>query len=424
MNQAALAQDPDTPPSKLWSLIGGSPSFLALPERVSGCSLRLLSVGPNKASVLRDLCDLMLLGLREVQALADSTPSLIAEDLDLPTALQHWRSLCSLGARIELIAPELSFNDELCPLVAQNPRAPAELLWYLALHPSAPTQQALIQNPAVPIELLCILAPAYPESFLQNPLLPLLQLEDPCLNQFPEEFLLSISMHPAVVLALLPAVMRSEDCKIVAFSELDSFPEIVVETLARDSSALVRAEVARYSRAPQLLEALSTDQDERVREALASNINVPPALLLALLYDPDPTVRETARESHSRGYIFDTILSDPKSATESIELVAERLYTTRDPEQSGIVCLVEPESWPARCQLLAQHPNTKTERLEELWHHGGTDAWMGLAKNPNTPEYILEVMAYSQDASLLDALLDNPAAPVSLIIKRIEQGQS
>ncbi len=73
-------------------------------------------------------------------------------------------------------------------------------------------------------------------------------------------------------------------------------PLEVLEVLASDASASVRAAVADKRKLSQaLFQLLSSDVDEVVRQRIAYNKKVPPNLLDRLAEDPSPLVREAAR---------------------------------------------------------------------------------------------------------------------------------
>jgi hypothetical protein len=82
-------------------------------------------------------------------------------------------------------------SPELARRVAQNPNAPSELLQKLSQHSDRFTRQNVTANPNTPIEILLELAASFPEVFLENPILPLLQLEKP-------DFLQTLSTDTAI----------------------------------------------------------------------------------------------------------------------------------------------------------------------------------------------------------------------------------
>src|SRR5436190_20252881 len=73
-------------------------------------------------------------------------------------------------------------------------------------------------------------------------------------------------------------------------------PLQILEALAGDASAEIRADVARKRKlSPALFEQLARDPDSSVRHAVAFNAKTPPALLELLADDASDAVAETAR---------------------------------------------------------------------------------------------------------------------------------
>jgi hypothetical protein len=147
----------------------------------------------------------VLLGPGESDIKAD--PALLSEALAPDTPAHRLESLAELGY--------LSVRR----LIAARPDAPSSALIRLSESFDEETLQALSKNPQLPVASAPILAGLFPEDFLQNPLLPLLLLEDPSLGcfssevlcrlvrcaSFPSEILFALAEHPSeyVRLAIL-----------------------------------------------------------------------------------------------------------------------------------------------------------------------------------------------------------------------------
>jgi predicted component of type VI protein secretion system len=78
-------------------------------------------------------------------------------------------------------------------LVAANPASPGGLLEALSCCPDLLTQRAVARNPNTPRDTLFRLSVHHPEDFLDNPVFPLLLLEDPQLGQLPAPVLSAIA---------------------------------------------------------------------------------------------------------------------------------------------------------------------------------------------------------------------------------------
>jgi HEAT repeat protein len=72
-------------------------------------------------------------------------------------------------------------------------------------------------------------------------------------------------------------------------------PRAILEILARDSDALVRAEVASKRAAAPLLDLLAKDESAMVRSSVACNAKATPAVLEGLTNDTEPVVANAAR---------------------------------------------------------------------------------------------------------------------------------
>ncbi|BAY13823.1 hypothetical protein [Calothrix sp. NIES-2098] len=70
-------------------------------------------------------------------------------------------------------------NNELAIAAAKDIHTTPELLTELAGHEDLQVRQAVAGNPNAPIDVLFQLAGEFPQEFLENPILPLLQLENP-----------------------------------------------------------------------------------------------------------------------------------------------------------------------------------------------------------------------------------------------------
>ncbi len=74
---------------------------------------------------------------------------------------------------------ELAQHMSLHPLLAANPATPTTLLQQLANTSDSLVRRAVALNPNTPVPVLCDLAAEFPEEFLHNPLLPVLNMTQP-----------------------------------------------------------------------------------------------------------------------------------------------------------------------------------------------------------------------------------------------------
>jgi hypothetical protein len=138
--------------------------------------------------------------------------------------------------------------------VAKNPSARPAILTLLATHSDEGVASAVAQNPNTPIESLLYLAPKHPQAFQDNPLLPLLLLEDPGLFK---------RFSVGVVLSLLKAPYP--------------YPALL-EYAANLTDSACRKVAAMKLKDPALLKHLLSDSDKEIATAAMQNAALPEAL--------------------------------------------------------------------------------------------------------------------------------------------------
>lgn len=74
---------------------------------------------------------------------------------------------------------ELAYDVALQPLVAANPSTPSIVLARLGEARQISVRRAVVQNPNAPLHTLGQLAGEFPEEFLRNPVIPILNLARP-----------------------------------------------------------------------------------------------------------------------------------------------------------------------------------------------------------------------------------------------------
>ena len=123
----------------------------------------------------------------------------------------------------ERLAVLAAQDEALALLVAQNPAAPAALLARLAAHANEGVVRGVAQNPNTPLPELLRLAPKHPQAFQDNPLLPLLLLEDPNLfGRFDDNALLALlgAPDPSPPLLEFALTHRQLSCRKLAAAKL------------------------------------------------------------------------------------------------------------------------------------------------------------------------------------------------------------
>jgi hypothetical protein len=138
--------------------------------------------------------------------------------------------------------------------VAKNPSAPPPILTLLAAHADEGVASAVAQNPNTPIESLLHLAPKHPQAFQDNPLFPLLLLEDPGLfKRFSAHVMLSLLKAPYPYPALVEYAANLTDlaCRKVAATKLKD--PALLKHLLSDSEKGVAIAVMHNAALPEAL---------------------------------------------------------------------------------------------------------------------------------------------------------------------------
>jgi hypothetical protein len=197
--------------------------------------------------------------------------------------------------------------------LARDPSCSAGELLQLSRSQDSAVLRALAQNPSTPLSVLLRLGGGFPDEFLQNPVLPLLLLEDPLFLQRVE--LENWSAHRFLLHPALPQVFFEDLCrcylskinkKLNALYFLSNeersllhdkrFPWLpLYEYISGngDRCGVLRQLLFKRSERPaQELEALrGSDAPMQVRLALTMAKNTTAEMLSGLLCDRDQTVR-------------------------------------------------------------------------------------------------------------------------------------
>jgi hypothetical protein len=177
-----------------------------------------------------------------------------------------------------------------------------------------------------------------------------------------------------------------------------SISQNLLKKLATDDDWRVRQAVAANPKTPALtLKKLATDFDRDVRQAVAANPSTPSPILAALLSDSHEEVTEAAR-------------TNPATSPEVLVLL--RRLEDKDPSLHHL------ESLPVWMQSrVAAHPNASAALLETLAKSDNSAVRMAVAKNPNTPLRLLENLLEDPDTDVQVATLERPHLPEALLQK-------
>jgi hypothetical protein len=277
--------------------------------------------------------------------------------------------------------------------VAADPSAPAALLERLAQSKDNQILRVLAQNPNTPTNILFRLAKKYPLDVLQNPVIPLLFLENP---------------------SVLRAEIDGEAAK--SFLSLPGCPEEFFSIIASHKDAAVRAAAASHKKTPRnILLQLKDDDACMVSFALVHNPNTPAEVIGGFLTSANPSIRDYAAKHPNApqdrlaflrrvGVFFELEqyvygvplqLKDPQPLNEEeLRQLREESDFTRD--------------------LLAIHPSTPLSVLLELAQDKVQHVRVAVASNPRITEELINLLDV-KEYSIQLALCQNPVTPLSVL---------
>ena len=210
-----------------------------------------------------------------------------------------------------------------------------------------------------------------------------------------------------------------KDISLASYKVREPIPYRILKRLSRDESPIVRAAVAySYLATREILNVLATDHEEIVRKAVACNPLTPPSSLDTLSSDESLVVLEGLATNTS---------APLKALTRISEIDSHKLKKNLagNPAASPEILwklLNEAENnwdgWAIR-EMIATNQNAPQDLLLELARLHVGKVWINLAKNPNTPQEAIVMIAERTagtigcEPSWPGALLSNPLLPLS-----------
>ena len=182
--------------------------------------------------------------------------------------------------------------------VATNPNASPELLQELAKHRDKKIRQNVAANPNTPTQVLIKLGETFPEKVLENPVFPLLLLENPnFLEEMPQETLLELLKCPTVPESFLEwAISQKNHPYQQAVAKNPSTPPAILELMADIGATWILIEIAANPNTPEsVLNKLASKKDKKdtpIRQAIAKNPKIPDALVEKLARDRDAGINK------------------------------------------------------------------------------------------------------------------------------------
>lgn len=183
---------------------------------------------------------------------------------------------------------------------AQNPATTADVLRRLAGCEEPSIRRAVAKNPNTPVDAALQLAEDAPESFIENPAVSLLVLEDPaflqCLSEKALRGVLNVEETPP---AWLRWAASHEDAQMRRLTARHAHtPLEVLKRLADDETPAVRAAAAGNDGLPvEEAAVLFGDPCPEVRAQVAARPAIPYSFLRSLARDPAPKVRRRVAQN-------------------------------------------------------------------------------------------------------------------------------
>jgi hypothetical protein len=348
--------------------------------------------------------------------------------------------------------------------LAKDPSTPALILAKLAK--KKPKLAALVaKNPNITKAALFQLGAKHPKEFLQNPMVPLLVLEDPPFwGGLPSGLLLSLLRTPNAPIEKISEALVSKRKFLSLSTKLElafaSHPKTSVDfliQLAGSFDAKVQARAARNPKLPQTLAKIAgakqhlvgrkqylmtrdpplldhdivtltneeiefaIQQGEWFCRTLAQLANTPAHILQKLLHNESYTVTihaaensntpiEALRELLTSTHFFGAIALNHASDQEMISFVWDNLDLWTQTRQDHDIR-----------EALAQNPNTPTDIVLELLDENlGFDSrhlrvLHALAENPTLPPEVLQEI-YEHAPAIQDKVIENANCPERLLL--------
>ncbi|MEH1951883.1 MAG: hypothetical protein V7K77_33765 [Nostoc sp.] len=268
--------------------------------------------------------------------------------------------------------PPLTKNVTQAQLVAAEPSTDPELLRELALSTDQQTRQSVAGNPNTPVDVLLRLGAEFPSQLLDNPVFPLLLLEN-------------LNLVAEIPLPTLRSILKQENVPVY------------------------------------ILERVADQADLEVQLGLVKNVQTPKGVLNRLTQSRHPQVVESARlHINLAGELTEKYEERIK---EVIQGIIPSAYKADTPSLAVLtqICPIPEfmvEHWVRDssykdffCRAIANSPATFPNVLKHLANHTDGSTRVGVVKNPNTPAETLRKLASEQNLGLARIVAENPSTP-------------
>ena len=278
--------------------------------------------------------------------------------------------------------------------VAKNEKTPPEVFQVLATDPEIMVILEVAKNPRTPIEVLKNLLKIYINNretintiLYENPAVTLelymIALESPHVY-----VLRDISKNPNTPPEVLKILETNKD-ELVHFHVAGNpnTPSDALRNLAKDKDEIILNSVANNPNTPpDVLKILATNENDHICMLVAKNPNTPPDVLKILLTHKDANIRKEIASSKN-----------------------QKLFSEIEEDKEGLNvlnALIKDRSEVVRATLASNHLFSDPKILTLFSTDESEYVRIGVAKNPNTPSDVLQVLARDENGYVRQAAIE------------------
>ncbi|MEH2231064.1 MAG: hypothetical protein V7K71_15825 [Nostoc sp.] len=286
--------------------------------------------------------------------------------------------------------------------LAAEPSTDAELLRELALSTDQQTRQSVAGNPNTPVDVLLRLGAEFPSQLLDNPVFPLLLLEN-------------LNLVAEIPLPTLRSILKQENVPVYILEQVADRADLevqlgLVKNVQTPKGVLNRLTQSRH---PQVVESarlhinlageLTEKYEERIQEVIqgiipdayrARNGTVFLAVLAQICPIPEFIVEHWVQDSSYQDSVCRRLASSPATFPSILKHLANHT-----------------DDW-TRCEV-AENPNTPVETLRKFATE--EQACFSLALNLSTPADILESLSTNQNQTIRIKVAQHPNTPLNVV---------
>jgi hypothetical protein len=287
-------------------------------------------------------------------------------------------------------------------IVAAEPTTNPEILRELALFDDEKTREAVVSNANSPPEVLVQLGEQFPSQFLDNPVFPLLLLENPnFIRELPLFTLWSILQQENVPEYILEQAADKADAPVqLALANNVKTSKAILNRLNQSrNSEVVEAVNLHVNFVGELTEGFEEKVKEIVPKSIGSSHRVDYrilAVLAQICWIPEFIIKHWVEEFNYKDLVCRKLADSPATPP----LILKLLASHRD---IGIL------------EAIAQNINTPEETLKELVNQGKKISRSLIAGNPSTPADVLEYLSKNKSASVRSSIAENPNTPRNVL---------